>query len=200
MRMKDDKKQKERTRHFTLRFEESLPNKLLSDLSEDRKFYTKYRNLEAIKVGEKVVGLIVDDSFNINYSINQDGITARSFTQNDGNVMKKLKLMGDRIIELFEMENDSYKIIEGDDFIYLKNTILESWFKDVEFIKKIKKEFEGKEEPQLIQIKFVIRTHDGDKLINLAHENAEKLDEKRLLIEANKEDLSKILEAVGKND
>ena len=197
--MKADKKQKERTRHFVLKFKEPLSNKLLSDLSGDRKFYTKYILFDPVKIGEKVVGLIVEDSFNINYSIGQGDITARSFVQSDDNVIKKLKLMGDRIIELFELEKNSYEIIEGADFGYLEDTLLESWFRDVGVIKKIKKEFEGEEEPQLIQIRFVIRNPDGDKIISLSHENAEKMDEKRLLIEANKEYLPRILKVIGKD-
>ena len=198
--MKADKKRNERTRNFVLKFKEPLSSKLLSDLSEERTFYTKYRRLfKPIKIGDEVIGLIVEDSFNINYSIDQGDITARSFVQSDDDVIKKLKLMGDRIIELFDLEKSSYEIIEGDDFRYLENTLLESWFKDVDIIKKIKREFEGQEEPQLIQIKFAIRSTAGDKLINLVHENAEKLDEKRLLIEANKEYLLRILKAIGKD-
>jgi hypothetical protein len=197
--MKAEKKQKERTRNFVLKFKEPLSNKLLSDLSEDRRFYTKYRVLKPIKIGEEVVGLLAEDSFNVNYSIGQDGIIARSLIQSDDPVIKKLKLMGGRIIELFHLEKDSYEIIEGDDFRYLENFLLDSWFKDAEFIKKIKNEFEGEREIQLIQVKFVIRNPDGDKLISFGYENAEKLDEKRLLIEADKEYLPKILKATGNN-
>lgn len=199
IQMKAEKKQVERTRNFVLKFKEPLSNKLLSDLSNDRRFYAKYRLLEPVKIGEKVVGLMVEDSFDIKYLIEQNGFSATSFVQSDDNVIKKLKLMGDRIIELFDLEKGSYEIIEGVDFRYLKNTLLESWFKDVDIIKKIKREFEGEEEPQLIQIRFVIRNPDGDKIISLAHENAEKLDEKRLLIEANKEYLQRILKATGNN-
>jgi hypothetical protein len=198
--MAADKKQEERTRNFVLKFKEPLSSKLLSDLSEERTFYTKYRRLfKPIKIGDEVGGLIIEDSFDIKYLINQSDITARSFVQSDDTVIKKLKLMGDRIIELFDLEKSSYEIIEGDDFGYLENTLLESWFKDVDIIKKIKREFEGEEEPQLIQIKFVIRNTDGDKLINLVHENAEKMDEKRLLIEADKEYLPRILKVTGNN-
>ena len=198
--MKADKKRKERTRNFVLKFKEPLSSKLLSDLSEERTFYTKYRRLfKPIKIGDEVSGLIIEDSFDIKYLIDQSDITATSFVQSDDNVIKKLKLMGDRIIELFDLEKSSYEIIEGADFGYLENTLLESWFKDVDIIKRIKREFEGEEEPQLIQIKFVIRNTDGDKLINLVHENAEKMDEKRLLIEADKEYLPRILKATGNN-
>ena len=198
--MNADKKQEERTRNFVLKFKEPLSTKLLSDLSEERTFYTKYRRLfKPIKIGDEVGGLIIEDSFDIKYLINQSGITASSFVQSDDNVIKKLTLMGDRIIKVFDLEKSSYEIIEGDDFRYLKNTLLESWFKDVDIIKKIKREFEGEEEPQLIQIKFVIRNTDGDKLINLVHENAEKMDEKQLLIEADKEYLQRILKATGNN-
>ena len=87
--MKADKKQKERTRKFVLKFKEPLSNKLLSDLSEDRKFYTKYRVFKPIKIGEEVVGLIGEDSFDIKYLINQSDITATSFVQSDDNVIKK---------------------------------------------------------------------------------------------------------------
>lgn len=198
--MKADEKRKERARNFVLKFKEPLSGKLLSDLSEERRFYTKYRRLfKSIKIGDEVIGLIVEDSLNINYLIDQAGITARSFVQSEDNVIKKLKLMGDRIIELFDLEKSSYEIIEGDDFRYLENSLLESWFKDVDIIKKIKREFEGEEEPQLIQIKFVIRNTDGNKLINFVHENAAKVDEKRLLIEANKEYLLRIIKAIGKD-
>jgi hypothetical protein len=198
--MKADEKRKERARNFVLKFKEPLSGKLLSDLSEERRFYTKYRRLfKSIRIGDEVIGLIVEDSLNINYLIDQAGITARSFVQSEDNVIKKLKLMGDRIIELFDLEKSSYEIIEGDDFRYLENSLLESWFKDVDIIKKIKREFEGEEEPQLIQIKFVIRNTDGNKLINFVHENAAKVDEKRLLIEANKEYLLRIIKAIGKD-
>lgn len=197
--MEAKKKRKERTRNFVLKFKEPLSNNILSDLSKDRKFYTKYRVLKPIKIGEEVVGLIIEDSFNINYSIGLDSIIARSLNQSDDPVIKKLKLMGDRIIELFNLGKDSYEIIEGDDFRYLENSLLDSWFKDAEFIKKIKNEFEGEGGIQLIQVKFVIRNPDGDKLISLGYEDAEKLVEKRLLIEADKEYLPRILKATGNN-
>ena len=198
--MTTDKQRKERTRNFSLTFKEPLSDKMLEELSEEKAFYSKYRNLfKPVKVGSEVVSLIIEDSFEINYSINQKDITARSFVQSDNIVMKKLKVMGDRIAKIFDMTDDSYEITEGSDFKYLEDVCLESWFEDTELIKNIKKEFGGVGDIQLIQIKFVIRDHENDKFISLAYENAEKLDKKQLLIEASKEHLPRILKVLGKN-
>lgn len=198
--MTTDKQRKERTRNFSLTFKEPLSDKMLEELSEEKAFYSRYRNLfKTVKVDTEVVSLIIEDSFEINYTINQNNIIARSFAQSDNIVMKKLKMMGDGIAEIFDMTDDSYEITEGSDFKYLEDVCLESWFEDTELIKNIKKEFGGVEEIQLIQIKFVIRNPEGDKLISLAHENAEKLDKKQLFIEASKEHLPRILKVLGKN-
>lgn len=197
--MNADKKTKERTRNFSLKFKEPLSSNLLEDLSKDRKFYPKYNVLfQVIKIGENVVGILAEDSFNIHYSINGDGITAKSFAQSDTFVIKKLKIMGDRIIEFFDL--DDYEVIEGADYKYLENITVDDWFLDNEFINKIRNEFKGEEIPHLIQMKFVIKKDGNDKLINFVYENSEKMNQKVLLLEADKEYLSKILKAIGEDD
>jgi len=47
---------------------------------------------------------------NSKYLIEQNKITATSFVQSDDNVIKKLKLMGDRIIKQFDLEKGYLKL------------------------------------------------------------------------------------------
>ena len=182
-----------------LKFKEPLSNKVLDELSKERKFYSKYSVFETVKVGNVINGLIIEDSFNVNYSVDLNSITARSFTQSDDFVFKKLTLMGERIINIFDLEKDCYELIEGEDFEYVNYFSLEDSL-NLDLIQKIKKEFDEEEEPLLAQIKFIIKKSKGLKIINLVYDNPKNYEDKRLLIEADKEYLTKVLKAIDKDD
>lgn len=190
---------KERTRNLYLKFKEPLSNKVLAELSKERKFYAKYSVFEPVMVGNVVNGLIIEDSFNVNYSVDLDSITARSFTQSDDFVLKKLKIMGERIIDIFDLEKDCYELIEGEDFKYVNDFSLEDSL-NLDLIQKIKKEFNEEEEPLLAQIKFIVKKSKGTKIINLVYDNPKNYEDGRLLIEADKEYLTKVLKAIDKDD
>lgn len=195
--MKKKEKERGRGKKFFLKFKEPLSEKVLSDLSIERKIFAQYKSRGLIKVGDKVFGLIVEGTSDIEYIILRNVISATSRKADDETFIKNLKLLANRIIESFELKKDSYEIVEGDEYASLENTSLGSWFKDTEFIKKIESEFE--EQTSLIQVSFVIRNTEGDEIVTLGYGNQKDFDKKLLTVGANKKYLPRIIKAIGKN-
>lgn len=190
---------KERFRNFTLKFKEQLSNKILELLPKERKFFSKYKNIDTIKINNVVVGLIIRDSLDITYSANTKEIIANSAVQPDNIVIEKLKVLGDRITELFELGQNNYEIIIGSDFQYLEPFDLQNAIITNNLIGKIQKEFEKVGSLTLVVCKLALRVDKGDEtFINLAYANPDDLSKKKLLIEADEKYLNKLIETFKK--
>lgn len=192
---------KERFRNFTIRFNEPLSNKVLETLPEERKFISKYRNIDTIKINNIVVGLLIRDSFDVAYSINSKEIVANSAVQPNDRVIEKLKLLGDRIAELYELGQNSYELIMGADFQYLESFDFQNAITKNNLIEKLQKEFEKVGVLSLVVCKFVFNTgkeEEEETFINLAYADQNDLSKKRLLIEADEKHLDKVIDILKK--
>lgn len=190
---------KERFRNFTLRFKEPLSNKVLETLAEERKFISKYRNIDTIKINNIVAGLLIRDSFDVAYSINSKEIVANSAVQPNDRVIEKLKLLGDRIAELYELGQNSYELIMGADFQYLESFDFQNAITKNNLIEKLQKEFEKVGVLSLVVCKFVLKTGKEEEIfINFAYADQNDLSKKRLLIEADEKHLEKVIEILKK--
>lgn len=191
---------KERFRNFSIKFKEPLSNKVLETLPETRKFVSKYRNIDTIKINDRVVGLILRDSFNINYNINENEIIANSPVQSDDRVIEKLKLLGERIRDIYELDKDSYELILGEDFQYLESFDLQKVIVDNKIIENLQTEFKKFGSLSLVSCKFILKTNDDEteKLINLVYPNRDDLSKMRLLIEADEQYVENIIKILKK--
>lgn len=191
---------KERFRNFSIEFKEPLSNKVLETLPETRKFVSKYRNIDAIKINDRVVGLILRDSFDINYNINEKEIIANSPVQPDVKVIEKLKLLGERIREIYDLDKDNYKLKFGADFRYLESFDLEKAIIENNIIEKLQKEFKNIGSLSLVTCKFILKTNNDEmeKFINLIYPDQDDLSKKRLLIEADESNIETIINTLKK--
>lgn len=190
---------KERFRNFTINFKEPLSNKVLETLPETRKFVSKYRNIDTIKINDRVVGLILRDSFDINYNINEGQIVANSPVQSDEKVIEKLKLLGERISDIYDLDKDNNKLNLGEDFLYLESFDLEKSIIENNIIEKLQNEFKEVGSLSLVACKLILKTNnETQKTINLIYPNQDDLSKMRLLVEADESYIERIANVLKK--
>lgn len=197
--MTEKEKRKAREKTFTLIFEQPLSNRLLTDLSKERKIYTKYKTWDTIKIGSKVVGFVIEDTSDIFYAINDKTIAAASSKADDETLKKNLKTLADRIIDVFELDKKGYQIIEGDEYLFFENLFLENWFTETELIKNMKSEFGS--ETYLVEVKFAVKeAPESYELITIGYEGQKNFNKKQLTLAATKECLPKVKRAMRIDD
>lgn len=191
---------KERFRNFSIKFKEPLSNKVLETLPETRKFVSKYRNIDTIKINDRVVGLILKDSFDINYNINDKEITANSPVQPDEKVIEKLKLLIERISNIYDLDKDDNELQSGADFRYLESFDLEKSIIEDNIIEKLRSEFKNIGSLSLVSCNLIIKTNNdgGQKIINLVYPNRDELSKMRLLIEADESNIETVADILRK--
>lgn len=184
----------ERFRTFYLIFEKPLPYLVMNDLLSEKKFISKYSRINKAKMDDEIQALILYDYLDINYVLTLEKIEAKStMIEEPGTIKESLKSMADQIIKLYDLDF-KYKLEDGVDFRYIENYNLQKTINGSEIIKLLKKEFGNN--LFLIQCKFIIKSKDGDNLINIVYPNSKDLKDKRLLIEANEKDVVRLYEAL----
>ena len=184
----------ERFRTFYLIFEKPLPYLVMNDLLSEKKFISKYSRINKAKMDDEIQALILYDYLDINYVLTLEKIEAKStMIEEPGTIKESLKSMADQIIKLYDLDF-KYKLEDGVDFRYIENYNLQKTINGSEIIKLLKKEFGNN--LFLIQCKFIIKSKDGDNLINIVYPNSKDLKDKRLLIEANEKDVVRLYGAL----
>ncbi len=183
-----------RFRSFALKFGKQLSTIVLKDLLSERKFISKYTSIKALKIDEEIQALLIEDYMRISYTIDVNGIEGKSPFITDPEIIREnIRKMGDLIKGIYDLDYD-YEMIDGLDFREMESTSLDGLLAGSPLL-KIMKNGVGNN-IFTVQVKFVMKTSKGEKIINLAYPTAPDLNGKRLLVEADEEYITKVHEAL----
>lgn len=184
----------ERFRSYNLQFNQPLSLVVLKNLLSEKAFYTKYTSIKALKLDEEIQALLIEDFMRISYALDPNGIEGKSPFIDDPEVIKDgLKKMGDLIKNIYGLDSD-YTIIDGLDFKTVDNVSLDKLIAGAPLFKTLKNTIDNNIFP--VQIKFVVKSDHGERIINLVYPTAGDLKGKKLLLEANAEYIAKVYEAL----
>lgn len=193
----NEKERLERFRTFNLVFNMNLPALVLKDLLNEKTFISKYARINSAKIDDEIQALLINDHFGINFVLNSEGIQARSaLIEDKEKIIGALKKMADQIIKLYDLDFE-YKLNDSLDFRYIENFNLQKAINGAEITKLLRKEFGNN--IFAIVCKFICKTNEGEKVLNLVYPNSEDLNNKRLLIEADEKYIERLY-GVLKND
>lgn len=193
----DAGQKKPRIRNFLMEFPQQLTSKalesLLESLSNNPKFAIDFPVLKKIKIDEEVSGLLISDKDNVQYTIDQKSIQANSNTADDKTVVRNLNRTSKKIAGIFGFKFKKFKYMEGLDYLFLENAELKKVINE-KFLEELKNSLNT----EAIQISFAIFKESKTHLVNIYYQNKTDTENKKLLIEAPREDLQLIEKIVSR--
>lgn len=183
-----------RFRSFALKYEKQLSTNVLKDLLSDKKFISKYTSIKALKIDDEIQALLIEDYMRISYTIDVNGIEGKSPFITDPEIIRdNLRKMGDLIKSIYELDYN-YVMIDGLDFREMENINLDKLIAGSPLLKTMKNSVDSN--IFTVQVKFVMKTNKGEKIVNLVYPTQQDLSGKKLLVEADEEYINKVLEAL----